>query len=125
MRELQQQIAENHSIYLQYTYNLWVQYTLFTWKWWLLLFVLVDTSVLPITYMLIYQYNSKWSSFLIAIVIMSAFFSFIAEPFLVWLGIYELITWKHYYSFPLYILYGVILKFIVDLTKSIQSKNSS
>jgi hypothetical protein len=83
----------------------------------------VDTTVLPIVYMLIYQSFPKWTNFIMASTIMSACFAFVGEPITVWTGVYELLTWKYYYSLPLYILFAAGLKFIIETIKSIQSQN--
>ncbi|MBD3919180.1 hypothetical protein H8B09_10475 [Paenibacillus sp. PR3] len=75
----------------------------------------VDFAVLPVCHMLVYQYFRSWRSFVIANVIMSLVFSFIAEPLLVWLHIYDLDNWKYIYSFPLYIAKAMLVKWIVEI----------
>lgn len=67
----------------------------------------INYSVMPITYMLIYQYTPKWSVYVIAMAVMAALYSWIAEPALEFLGMYQVITWKFSYSFPLYLLIAV------------------
>jgi len=183
LRELHIQIREVHSLYLQLSYDLWKQYYLYTWKWWLLVTVMiipwyfwwrfvdkkrileiwcygvmtfvsvigsdaigiangcwyypvklypkfphilpVDTSLLPVSFMLLYQYFPKWKSFLIATTIMATCLAFICEPFISWLGFYELITWKYFYSFPLYILLSTALKLTIETIKAIQSRGDN
>jgi hypothetical protein len=83
----------------------------------------VDTAVLPIVYMLVYQTYSKWIYFIMASTIMAACFAFIGEPIAVWTGVYALITWKYYYSFPLYVLFAIGLKFIIETIKLVQFHN--
>ncbi|PWW02811.1 hypothetical protein DFQ01_10888 [Paenibacillus cellulosilyticus] len=75
----------------------------------------VDFAVLPVCHMLIYQYFRSWKSFVIANVMMSAVFSFVAEPLLVWLHIYDLDKWKYIYSFPVYIAKALLVKWIVEM----------
>lgn len=77
-------------------------------------YILIDTdySILPVAYMLVYQYFPMWKGFIIANVIISAIFSFLAEPLLVWLGLYELHGWKYIYSFPIYVAIAIICKWI-------------
>jgi hypothetical protein len=82
----------------------------------------VDITILPIIFMLVYQSYPQWKAFIIASIIMAACLAFIAEPILVWMGVYELLTWKYYYSFPIYILFAVTLKFIMETIKSLQQK---
>jgi hypothetical protein len=72
---------------------------------------------MPIIYMLVYQFFTRWKSFFIAIVITAFTFAFILEPLLIWLGIYEVYGWHHIYSFPNYILIGVFFKWLVNKLK--------
>jgi hypothetical protein len=182
MRELLIQNWEAHSLFHQLSYDFWIQYSLFTWQWWVLAAILVvpwyfwwqlvdrrrlleicchglltfivvmaadaigmvygcwiyplrlapnflhiisvNTTLLPIVYMLIYQAFPRWASFLKASAIMAAGFAFVGEPIAVWAGVYETITWKYYYSFPIYILLAAILKFIIETIKSVQSQSN-
>jgi hypothetical protein len=75
----------------------------------------INLTVFPVIYMFIYQYFSKWKSFLIANVALAAVLSFIAENIFEWLGIYELIKWENYYSFPIYIIVALFLKWLMKL----------
>lgn len=79
-------------------------------------------TVLPITYMLIYQYTPKWSSYIIAMAAMSALFSWGAEPVLEFMGIYQLVTWKFSYSFPLYLLIAVSHRWLLERILAISRK---
>lgn len=74
-----------------------------------------DFSVLPISYMFIYQYSKEWKDFLLIMIIVAAFFAFVGEPFLMWLKIYKLHQWKHIYSFPLYIALGILIRYLLRL----------
>jgi hypothetical protein len=81
---------------------------------------------MPIIYMIVYQYFQPWKGYLTALIISAAVFAFIFEPITVWLGIYVIYQWKYVYSFPIYILIGIILKWIfikvIHIEKSNQSK---
>lgn len=70
----------------------------------------VDLSLLPVLYMLMYQYFRKWKSFWIAQIVGAAIFSFVGEPIFVALGIYRMLNWKHYYSYPFYIALAVLIR---------------
>lgn len=74
----------------------------------------VDISVLPVMHMLIYQYFTRWKPFIIANVILALFNSYIAEPIFVKMNIYELTNWKYSYSFPIYILKAVVIKYFLE-----------
>ncbi len=79
-------------------------------------YLLLDTdySILPVAFMLAYQYFPSWKGFIIANTVISAVFSFAAEPLLVWMGFYEIHGWKYIYSFPIYIAIAIISKWMVN-----------
>ncbi|MBP2634639.1 MAG: hypothetical protein H6Q72_546 [Firmicutes bacterium] len=83
----------------------------------------VNYTVLPVTYMLIYQYFSKWRSYVTAMMVMAAVYSWIAEPLLSYMGIYKLIIWKYSYSFPIYILIAIIHRRFLEMLLSINRKH--
>jgi hypothetical protein len=84
----------------------------------------VDICILPIIYMLVYQYFTRWKSFLTAMIITAAIISFIGEPIAVWLEIYELNNWNHLYSFPIYIILAIIFKWICSKIIKYKRKSS-
>jgi len=73
-----------------------------------------DFTIIPVTYMFAYQYFQGWKSFLLAMLVVSAFFAFIGEPLLVWLNIYTLHKWRHLYSFPIYFTMGALVKYLTQ-----------
>jgi len=83
----------------------------------------VNYAVLPVTYMLIYQYFPSWRSFIKALLIMAALFSFVAEPALSYLGMYIVLKWQYYYSLPLYMLIGISLRLILERILTISSRH--
>ena len=70
----------------------------------------VNFSLLPVIYMLVYQYFSSWKSFVIATLIISFIFAYGLEPLAIWLDIYEMNNWKYLYSLPVYIALALSLK---------------
>ncbi|WP_332697843.1 CBO0543 family protein [Halalkalibacter lacteus] len=74
----------------------------------------IDYTLLPILFMLLFQYFSKWKSFVVAAFLMSAVFSFILEPLSEWMNIYKELKWKNTYSFPIYIIIGLAVKWLVE-----------
>jgi hypothetical protein len=76
--------------------------------------VSMDFTVLPVTYMFLYQYFKSWKSFIMASVIMAGVFAFAGEPFLEWANIYTELTWKHIYSFPIYIVIALSLRWLAE-----------
>lgn len=77
-------------------------------------FVSINYGVLPVAFMLIYQYFLTWRSYIKAILILSIVFSFVAEPALSYLGMYQLLKWQYYYSFPIYIVIALIHRWILE-----------
>ncbi|MFA9560407.1 CBO0543 family protein [Evansella sp. AB-rgal1] len=77
---------------------------------------------IPIIYMIIYQYFHSWKTYSIVLVITSAIFAFVLEPITNWLGIYEIYHWKYTYSFPIYFILGVWMKWTI--TKVIRLEKS-
>jgi hypothetical protein len=76
-----------------------------------------DLTVLPVSYMLVYQYFPKWLSFFIGMFILSFGAAFVFEPILDWMDIYVLLTWKYVYSFPIYFVMGLFFKWLVKKIK--------
>lgn len=74
----------------------------------------IDFSVLPVLYMLLYQYFRSWKLYLLGSVIMALSFSYIAEPIFVRLNIYDLDNWKFTYSLPIYIGLAIFIRWIIE-----------
>ncbi|MFZ3579697.1 CBO0543 family protein [Virgibacillus sp. DJP39] len=74
----------------------------------------IDISVLPVLHMLIYQYFTKWKTFVIANIITALLYAYIAEPIFVKINIYQLTNWKYSYSVPIYISKAIIIKFFLE-----------
>lgn len=47
-------------------------------------------------------------------ILFMAVFAFIAEPLLTYMDLYRLYSWRYFYSFPIYITLGIILKLLSD-----------
>lgn len=73
----------------------------------------IDYTLLPIFYMLAYQYFSSWKSFSIVILILSFIFAFVWEPLAEMLNFYKPLKWNHAYSFIGFFLLGVFSRGIV------------
>lgn len=83
----------------------------------------IDYTVLPIIYMLLYQYFSNWKSFFWALLIASTLFAFVAEPLTVYFGFYQLLKWNYLYSFPIYIVLGLFCRWVVRMIFDIARKS--
>lgn len=80
--------------------------------------VVTDAVMLPCIYSLVYQKFTTWGRFFIALIIMSTGFSFVFESVMVWMKIYVPHHWRHVYSFPIYIVIGLLVKWLVEKIKS-------
>lgn len=84
-----------------------------------------DLSMIPIAYMLLYQYCRSWKLYCMMLIGMSTVYAFIGEPFCNWILIVVYIKWKYYYSFVYYIITGIIVRMIVENVKESYQKVSS
>ncbi len=82
--------------------------------------ITVNYSMVPIIFVLMYQYFPRWKSFIIANIILTLVFSFILEPILVWMDLYDLVTWKYIYSVPTYLFAAILLKLFAEKIKRMQ-----
>jgi hypothetical protein len=69
-----------------------------------------DFSIIPVSFMLIYQYFQTWKTFTIALLVLAVTFAFIGEPISVWAGTVYYFGWKYSYSFVFYILSGILAR---------------
>ncbi len=82
----------------------------------------IDIACLPLIYSLIYQRFGAWKGFITATVLMSGTFCFILEPLFIRIGVYQILSWKSYYGFPIYIFMAIICKLAV---KKIYTKSGA
>lgn len=83
----------------------------------------VNFSVVPISFMIFYQYCRTWKSYIIILILFSLFAALIAEPIFDRMHIAVVIRWKYIYSPPFYIAIGCASKWLADwFTQSWQSK---
>ncbi|MYL34620.1 hypothetical protein GLW05_13560 [Pontibacillus yanchengensis] len=82
-------------------------------------------TLLPIVYMLLFQYCRSWKLFLIGNVLVSLFNTYIGGGLFRWIGAYELLTWNSYYSIPIYYAIGVATKAFAHLLERIEYNSNS
>lgn len=81
-----------------------------------------DVGIVIVPFMYVYQrFGDNTSQFFIANGILSAFLAFVAEPVMEMLNIYQEITWRNIYSFPIYWFLGVICWLIIKRFKKIEN----
>jgi hypothetical protein len=88
-------------------------------------FIINDVVFLPIVYMLFFQYYSEWKSFIVANIFLSIVGSFIVEPLYILMGTYKELTWRHTYSFFLYVFVAIFCKCIINKINYIYIKNQT
>ncbi len=84
----------------------------------------INYTVMPVTFMLIYQYFSNWRSYITAMFIMATLFSFVAEPALSYFGIYKVISWQYYYSLPIYMLIAISHRWLLEKILAISRQHT-
>ncbi|PZE19500.1 CBO0543 family protein [Paenibacillus xerothermodurans] len=73
-----------------------------------------DLSVVPVAYMLLYQFCLTWKSYLIGLGCMTFIYAFIGEPFANWMELVVYFKWSSIYSVIYYIFTGVVVRASVD-----------
>lgn len=71
-------------------------------------------GLLPVSYMLLYQYFPKWRPFTIALTIASAATAFIGIPIANALGMIEPVRWNYLYSFIIIMTVGISIKWLTE-----------
>lgn len=74
--------------------------------------IIFDLSLLPVSIMVFLAYKPSVNPFIKA-VLFSGMCSFIMQPLFTWLKFYNPQYWKHYYSFPIFILLYLIAHYCV------------
>lgn len=85
--------------------------------------ILCIDLVITIIYMFIYQYFRSWKSFFYMMVATSFIFSFVLEPLSVWMNIYKPYVWKPIYSFPIYIIIALFVRWVVVAIYKVEHHN--
>jgi hypothetical protein len=77
-----------------------------------------DASIIPVAYMLIYQFFKTWKSFFCALLVMALIYAFIGEPFAHWAELVFYIKWKFFYSFLYYIFTGILVRLLILILRN-------
>lgn len=80
----------------------------------------IDLS-LPAFFTLLYQYFTDWKQYLYALVATAVLFASL-EHAIDCLNFYKHLHWNHYLSFPVYILIGIFIKWLMGSLVSKQQK---
>jgi hypothetical protein len=72
-----------------------------------------DFSIVPVSFMLVYQYFNTWKTFSAVLVCQATIFAFVGEPISVMLGTVTYLKWNYINSFIFYIVTGLVSRFII------------
>lgn len=84
-----------------------------------------DLTVLPLYYLLVFQYTTTWRQFSIWNLITVSIFSLILQPLLVYFGIYELDNWLSVYNIPMLFALAMLARAITLLIIGIEQRQPS
>lgn len=85
--------------------------------------ILNDLTIVPLVYMLIYQFSLTWRSFFLRSAIWSGVWAFVFKPLFVIFGIVVLYDWMHYYTFIAVFLIGIFSRFAFLLVMEVEQGN--
>ena len=83
----------------------------------------VNLLLLPPLYSLIYQRFSSPKAYFVAVLAGTAVFCFALEPLLAWGGFFELLNWKYWMSFPVYVVMALLVRLLTTVALKITAKN--
>lgn len=82
-----------------------------------------DVGIVIVPFMLVYQrWGNNTKRYLLFTVILSAFLAFVAEPLMEYINVYQEITWKNIYSFPIYWILGITCWLIINYFKKVEQR---
>ncbi|MFB9330246.1 CBO0543 family protein [Paenibacillus aurantiacus] len=74
-------------------------------------FLPADMSVIPLSFTCAYQFTASWRTYLLAVLALSACFSYIIEPLFIHFGMFEIHDWRHTYSLLGFILAAILMRY--------------
>jgi hypothetical protein len=81
-----------------------------------------DLSMVPVPYMLLYQFCRSWKSYSMGLLCMALIYAFIGEPFSNWLRLVIYIKWSNMYSIFYYIIVGISVRIFVEKLNSLSTR---
>ncbi|WP_230499850.1 CBO0543 family protein [Sutcliffiella rhizosphaerae] len=69
-----------------------------------------DIAVIPVLYMLNYQFARTWKSFIIGAIFLAFLFSYVLEPIFTTFRMLEFMNWSHSISFIAFFFLGIVTK---------------
>jgi hypothetical protein len=84
----------------------------------------LDASLIPVTYMLLYQWTLRTKkNYYLYMILLSVVFVFLVKPLLSWLELFRLVESNYLQLFILYVVVGLIGKWLTDLFKFAQERS--
>lgn len=78
--------------------------------------------IISLVFMMLYQRFRVWKTYILISLLMALTFAFILEPLAIFMNIYKPYAWKSVYSFPIYFLLSVFIKWLVDTIHRIETR---
>ena len=83
----------------------------------------VNLIMLPFLYSLVFQRFSSFRPYLWATLAVTAIFCFVVEPLLTLGGFFQLLNWRYWMSFPLYVIMALLVRLLSVKALRITAKN--
>ncbi|MEN2765811.1 CBO0543 family protein [Ornithinibacillus xuwenensis] len=80
-----------------------------------------DISMVPVAFMLIYQFFTTWKTYTYALLTMATIYAFVGEPFCVWKRLVIYPNWNYFYSFIFYLVVGTAIRAFIIKLKSLRN----
>jgi hypothetical protein len=81
-----------------------------------------DLTLVPLYYMLVYQYTSSLKQYFIWDAIAAGLMSFFFLPMLAFFKIYQLHNWSYFYNFLVLLAVGVVARLVIAIVMSIEHR---
>lgn len=82
----------------------------------------IDYVGIPVIFMLIYQKYPKWKAFIIASTLISGVLSLVLDPIIVYLNVYQPLSWQYYYSVPTFVFMVSFCKLVTIIVTGQDSR---
>lgn len=84
----------------------------------------LDASLIPVSYMLLYQWTIRQKkNYYLFSILLSVAFALLFKPLISWLGLFKLVEWNYFQLLLLYIIAGLIGKWMTDLFNVAQDRS--
>jgi hypothetical protein len=85
-------------------------------------FIPIDYVVIPVVFLMIYQKYPGWKAFIIVSTLVSSVLSLLFDPVMVWMNLYQPLSWQYYYSVPIFVFMVCFCKLVTMVISGRQYK---